>query len=157
MDFTYHRSLAPMLWVFVAVATAELLIGHVLLSLWKPWLAYLLSALTLLGIVWFVLVIRSLKRLPVRVADGIVLMRAGRLKSIAIPADRIAGFRAGWTAADLKQPSVLNLALLAWPSVVIDVDPPIASGRRVIGAVAHKLDDPAAFTAAVQALGHGNG
>jgi len=62
-----------------------------------------------------------------------------------------------WTAEELKRREVLNLALLAWPNVMVEVDPPVRVRRRAIGAIAHKLDDPAAFAAAIRALERGDG
>jgi hypothetical protein len=75
------------------------------------------------------------------------------LKSVVVPVGQIAGLRATWDAAALKQRGVVNLALVSWPSVVIDLDPPVPTRRgRQVHAVAHKLDDPAAFHAAITAL-----
>jgi hypothetical protein len=157
MAFAYHRSLAPMLWVFVALASAELVIVHLLLVLWKPWLAWTLSALSFATIGWIVGVILSFRRRPVRIADGALVMRAGALKRIVVPLDRVAGLRAGWSAADLKRRDVLNLALLAWPNVVVELTEPIAMRGRPIRAIAHKLDDPAAFAAALRGLERADG
>jgi hypothetical protein len=141
-----------MLWVFVALASAELVIVHLVLVLWKPWLAWTLSALSFATIVWTVGVILSFRRRPVRIADGTWVRRAGALKRIAVPLDRIAGLRAGWSAADLKRRDVLNLALLAWPNVVVELTEPITMRDRPIRAIAYKLDDPAAFAAALRGL-----
>jgi len=33
--FSYHRSIAPMMWVFVALASVELLVVHFLISFWS--------------------------------------------------------------------------------------------------------------------------
>jgi hypothetical protein len=157
MTFAYHRSLAPMLWVFVALAGAELVIVHLLLVLWKPWLAWTLSVLSLATIAWIVGIILSFRSRPVCIADGVLVMRAGALKSIAVPLDRVAGLRDGWSAADLKRPDTLNLALLAWPNVFVELTEPLARGRRAIHAIAHKLDDPTAFAAALDGLGRADG
>jgi hypothetical protein len=50
----------------------------------------------------------------------------------------------------LKSRSVLNLALIAYPNVIVDLKSPVLTGRgrftRSISAVAHKFDDPAAFS-----------
>ena len=58
-----------------------------------------------------------------------------------------------WTAEGLKVRGVVNLALIAYPNVVIELDPPVAGKRTPIKTVAHRLDDPAAFTAALNAVG----
>lgn len=54
----------------------------------------------------------------------------------------------------MKQRSVLNLALLAYPNLVVDLVAPLP-GRRGITTIVHRLDDPAAFAAAWKALGAG--
>ena len=102
--------------------------------------------------------IRSFRRLPVTLADGVLTMRAGWLRSLAIPVANIAGLRASWDAAAIRQRGVLNLALASWPSVVVDLDPPIVQRRGgQLHAVAHKLDDPVAFHAAIAALSRSDG
>lgn len=136
-----------MLWVFVALASIELVVVHALLSHWFPWVALVLSALTLASIAWLVAAIRSFKRLPVLIETDAVVMRAGRLKSYRVLLADITGLRESWTADELNRRSVGNLALIAWPNVWIDLRRPL--GRRGVVAIAHKLDDPAAFRASL--------
>ena len=150
--FAYHRSLAPMLWVLVAISIVEMTVVHALIALWKPAVGLVLSAASLLGIVWLVRLIRSFTRLPVLVGEDLVVMRAGTLRRIDVPANAIAGLRATWTAETIKDSAVLRLSLLAYPNVVIDLAEPIVVGRRTIRAVAHRLDDPGAFSAALAEL-----
>lgn len=156
MDFAYHRSLAPMMWVLFALACVEMIVLHLLLALWKPWVAAIVSLVSLAGIIWIVLLIRSFPRLPVRIADGVLIMRAGRLRSATIPFAQIDGLRVNWDAAAIKDRSVLNLALIAWPNIVVDLAAPMTIGRRSVAAVAHRLDDPAAFAAAIERLERGH-
>jgi hypothetical protein len=47
---------------------------------------------------------------------------------------------------------VLNLALIAYPSVLLDLDPPLPGRRAPTRTIAHRLDDPSGFGAAVEAL-----
>ena len=155
--FAYHRGLAPTLWMFIAIAAVELLIVHFLIGAWAPWLAATLSAISLAAIGWIAALVLSFRRRPVRIDGDIPLLQVGMLRSVAVPLDRVAGLRAAWTAEELKRREVLNLALLAWPNVMVEVDPPVRVRRRAIGAIAHKLDDPAAFAAAIRALERGDG
>lgn len=104
------------------------------------------------------LLLRSFRRLPVTLGDGVLTMRAGSLRSVAVPVGQIAGLRASWDAGAIKQRGVLNLALASWPSVVVEFDPPLVLRRgRAIHAIAHKLDDPAAFHAAIAELSRAHG
>lgn len=156
-DFAYHRSIAPMMWVFVAIAITELAVVHLLVAMWAPWVALVLSALTLGSIIWLVAVIRGFARLPVRIADGQLLMRVGTLKQASTPLANIAGLAPHWDAAMLKQRDVLNLALIAYPNVVVVLNAPVVVGRsRRVSKIAHRLDDAAAFAAALDSLGQGD-
>lgn len=159
MEFAYHRSLSPMIGVLLGIAIVEMLVMHlVVVALLGWWAAVIVGLLDLSLVVTLVLLLRSFRRLPVTLADGVLMMRAGSLRSVAVPVGQIAGLRASWDAAALKQRGTLNLALASWPSVVIDLDPPIMTRRgRAIHAVAHKLDDPAAFHAAIAGLSRGDG
>ncbi|QJU58829.1 hypothetical protein HL653_14580 [Sphingomonas sp. AP4-R1] len=159
-SFSYHRSLAPMLWTLVAISLVEMATIHLLIALWRPWVGAILSLASVAVIVWLVRLIRSFRRLPVLVGEGHVLMRAGTLHRIDIPAARIAGLRSEWSAASLKDRSIARLSLLAYPNVIVELNAPIRGRRgRLIHAVAHRLDDPAAFSAALTELqgadGHG--
>lgn len=151
--FTYHKAIAPMLWVLIGLSLVELVVVHLLLAHWWPRVAIIVAGVTMLGIGWLVHCIASFRRLPVLVDDESVLMRVGRLRSVRIPAARICSVAPPAAIADLKGGRVLNLALIAYPNIVLRLDPPIRAGRREISTVAHRLDDPAGFAAAVNRLG----
>lgn len=138
------------MWAFACIVTLELFVTHLLVSvLWSHVAAWILSAISLATLGWVVLFTRSLKRLPVLVDDAGVTMRIGSLKSVRIPADHISGFRTAWPRKELQQRGVLNFALINYPNIMLDLDPPLSGRRHPIKAVAHRLDDPAGFTAAV--------
>lgn len=150
--FSYSRALAPSLWVFVGIMAIELAVVHLLVAvLWSHVAAAILSAFSLATLVWTIALIRSLDRLPVLVDGTGVTMRVGRLKAVQVPAANIAGLRTSWPGEALKQQGVLNLALINYPNLMLDLDPPLA-GRRPVAAIAHRLDDPAGFAAAVGRL-----
>ena len=56
----------------------------------------------------------------------------------------------------MKRRTTLNLALIAYPNVIVELATPLRSGRRTIEAVAHRLDDRSAFVAAMDRLGASN-
>lgn len=148
--FHYHGSVAPLLWAFVALAGIELVVVHFLLSFWSRTAALILSVLTFASILWLILAIRGFRRLPVTVADGVVTLRTGTLRCHRVPVTAIAGFRDRWTGEELRARGVSNLALAAWPNVWIDLAEPVAGRRGPVRAIAHKLDDPTAFRAAIE-------
>jgi hypothetical protein len=153
LTFSCDRALAPILWAFASIMAVELVIVHIFVSaLWSVRAAAILSALSLAALVWLVVLIRSLKHLPVVVDRDGVTMRVGSIRSVRVPRDRIAGVRTAWAREALKQRSVLNLALMNYPNIMLDLDPPLPARSRNIEAVAHRLDDPAGFVAAVDRL-----
>lgn len=147
--FSYHRAVAPMMWVLVGLGTTELLVVHVMLSFWYPRAAMLLSALSLVTIGWLVWAVGVMRRRPVVIGDGRLLMRVGAIKRADIPLDRIAGAGGVSDRAALRRQRTLNLALVAFPNVLVELTQPLP-GRRGTMAVAHRLDDPAAFLAALE-------
>lgn len=151
--FSYHRSVAPLLWVLVAIAAVELLVTHLLVAtLIGPRVAAPISLVTFAAVTWLVLAIRSMRRLPVRIDAERLLVRSGWIKRVEVPTSAIARLDLVFDAASLKDGSTLNLALVAYPNVVIILDPPYQDRRRLIRRVAHRLDEPAAFARAVERL-----
>ena len=147
LAFSYGRAVAPMLWALTALGVMELFIVHLLVALlWSRTAAVLLSLLTIGFIAWLVLLIRSLGRLPVLVDGSTILMRVGFLRAVELRRDDVAAVRTAFSGQELKQPGVLNLALLAFPNVVVEMKQPF-EGRK-LRLIAHRLDEPAAFVAA---------
>jgi hypothetical protein len=152
MTFAYHRSVAPMMWILVAIATVETLVVHLFVALWRPWVAALLSVVSVATIVWLVGVIRSFKTLPVEITDGQLIWRVGRLRNAVVPLDRVRALKTEWTAADLKRRDLLNCAMIAYPNTVVVLDGPVVAGRRSVLELAHRLDDPTGFATAIGSL-----
>jgi hypothetical protein len=141
-----------MMWAFVSLAVAELIVVHFLVALWRPWIAVVLSLLSLVVILWLVSVIVSFRRLPVLIDGERLVMRVGTLRSIEVPIGAVTGVRNDWSAEALKASGVVNLALLAYPNILVDLEASAVRRRRRIIAVAHRLDDPAGFTRALAAV-----
>lgn len=151
--FAYHRSVAPMMWVFVAIASVELVVTHLLVAAFiGTRLALALSVVTVAGVLWLVLAIRAMRRLPVELDAERLVMQTGRIKRIEVPATAISEVETTFDATTVKDGATLNLALIAYPNVVVVLDPPYQGRRRAIRRIAHRLDDPAAFTAAVERI-----
>lgn len=149
--FAYHRAVAPLMWVFVAIASVELVVTHLLVALWSPWTALALSAVTLTSVIWLIAVIRSFRRLPVLLDPDRLVMRVGTLRRVDVPRAQVAGLKESWDGESSKHRGVVKLSLIAYPNVVIDIDPPLPTRRGGVTAVAHRLDDPAAFRTALAA------
>lgn len=150
--FHYHRSLMPMMAVLVALALVEATALHLLLALWWPALSIALCVVSLLMLAWLVVLIRSFRRLPVVLEDADLVWRCGTLRGVTVPISQIAGVRAKWTLALVRDRETLNCALIAWPNVVLDLTEPVMMGRRRISRLAHRLDGHEAFIAALERL-----
>jgi hypothetical protein len=139
-----------MMWLFLTIALVALALVHALVALWHPRLALLLSAVSLPGILWLVGLIRSLKRHPVLIDDGEARFRLGRVRDVAVPIERIANLRTSWPAGFHKRARALNLALLSYPNILVELREPLP-GRRPRWAIAHRLDEPEGFARALRA------
>jgi hypothetical protein len=153
LAFSYSRALAPLLWAFVAVLVVELGIAHLLVrAFWNGTAALIVSGISLAALIWTIAFTLSLKRRPVLVDANGVTMRVGSLKTVRIPVARIAALVTSWPRERLKERGVLNLALINYPNVMLElhpVDSPQPARGGNLKAVAHRLDDPAGFTAAM--------
>ncbi len=142
-----------MMWTFLSIALVELVVVHLLLALWKPWVALAVSLVSATGLGWLILFLRSLRRMPVLIAGDRIVLRTGTLLCLSVARRNVAGLRPDWNAQWLKAPGVLNLSLLAYPNVVVELIEPVdvvKMGRvRHVTAVAHRLDDPGGFAAAL--------
>lgn len=150
IGFAYHRYLAPMIWVLLALQTIELSVVHLLVMLWTPTVAWVLLALSVWGALWIVALLKSLRLRPVLLTDKGVRVRAGLLIDVLVPFDRIAAVCGPSDVTEVKAKTTLNAALLSWPDIVFHLHEPMrVSGplgrERLIDKVAFKLDDPAAF------------
>jgi len=153
LSFSYYKSVAPMMWVFVALASIELLAGHLLLALWSSTAAWILSAAALATMVWIVALIRSFRTRPVLLEGDRLVLRIGSLRSVSIGLGNLAAVRTSWPSGFLDDRSVLNLALISYPNLLFDLAqplPPRRGGKGRIMHVAHKLDDPDRLAAALE-------
>ena len=142
--------IAPPLWALVGIMAGELLVMHPLLAQWTPRGALATSALSLAVVGWLTFGLLSMPWLPVQISRDQLVMRAGRLKGARVPMVQGHGLRREWDSAAPKRRDVLNLALVSHPDALVDLTAPLP-GRRGVTAIAHRLDDPAGFAAALEA------
>lgn len=141
-----------MMAVFVAFLLVEAVAFHLLLALRCPVISLALSIVSVAGLVWLLLLVRSFGRLPVVLNDADLIWRCGTLRGLTVPVSQVAGVRARWDLALIRDRETLNCALIAWPNVVLDLTEPVMMGRRRISRLAHRLDDQEAFIAALERL-----
>ena len=150
--FSYHRSVAPMLWVLVAVGSVELTIVHLLVAMWSPEVAAVLSVATLATLVWLVLAIRGFRRLPVLLDRETLVLRTGRLRRVDVEVAAIAAVSGEVPRAELKARGAANFALVAHPNVVLTLGAPVRWRGRDVTTLAHRFDDAPAFLHALAAI-----
>ncbi len=146
--FENHRGVTPLLWVFTSLACLELLGVHLFLSLTWPWLAWPLTALSGVTIFWLVRWIRSWKRLPHRLSGDALTLHMGSLRSMTVPLAKIEMIHTLVSDAVMKTPGTVRLVPVAYPNRLIRLTAPLAD-RRKTRQIAIRLDDPAAFDAAM--------
>ena len=155
--FAYHRGLQPILLALISAVVLETVAVHALVFfLISRTLAWVLLALSLLGLVWLLGLVNSVAKLPILVTEAGVRIRAGLLIDLWLPADQIAGVRTGLDFGNLKRPEVLRASLVVYPNVLIELSPRLSVGqgarRREVALVALQPDDLAGFVAAVKGL-----
>lgn len=100
--FSYHKAIAPMIWVLIGLSSVELVVVHLLLAHWWPRIAIVVAVVTVAGIVWLVMFVQSFRRFPVLVDSDRLLMRVGRLRSISVSTTHILALRASCEASTLN-------------------------------------------------------
>ena len=149
--FAYHRSIAPTLGVLLGLALIETMVVHVMVvAIWGWPVAVPIALMDISLAVALGGLLRAIRRYPVTIGDGLLTMRLGRRKVLRIPLDHVAGLRDGWDRAAVRRRGVVNLALANYPKVVVDLATPVQRRGRDVHAVAHRLDDPAAFSASLR-------
>ncbi len=152
--FAYHRYLAPMMGVLLALQAIEIGVLDVVLRLWSPRIANVLMELGIVALLYLVGVIHSLRLRPILLTDDGLRVRSGVLAEQCVPYADIAELSPEVSATEVKSATTRNMALLAWPNVVVRLARPIGRkpllrARPAIQAIAFRVDDPAAFIAAL--------
>jgi hypothetical protein len=138
-----------MVGVLLALALLEAAVLHVLAIAICGWrVAAIVGAIEAGLVALLIWLLLSLRRFPVLIGEDRVIFRVGGLKRIDIPFADIAGLESDWPAERLRREAV-TFALLSYPNIIVVLRRPIRTRRGEKYAVAHRLDDPAAFTAAL--------
>lgn len=145
----YHRHLTPMAVTLLALQAIEVAIHHLLLAHWSPVAAYVLFAVSDVGLVYMIALIKSFRLRPVLLTPEGVRIRTGLLIDRFVPYDTIAGLETRFDSALVKDRATLNAGLLAWPNLVLWLHDPLP-GRRSHRAIAFRLDDPEPFVRALR-------
>ena len=158
--FPSARSELPMLYVLLTLGTIELLAVHFMVSLWSAIAAWVLSVVTLFGVVQIVVVVRRVKHRPTLLTRDGLLIRSAKGFEVALSWDRIAAVEPIGFGPVPSGDDVLRAELLAHPNVHVTATRPLIV--RLFGrppsaeSVTIRVDHPEALIdAARQALGAG--
>ncbi|WP_346732032.1 hypothetical protein, partial [Sphingomonas sp. GC_Shp_5] len=147
--FAYHRHLAPICTALLILSGIETGVYHLLVGHWSRTAALVLFAISDLGFVYLVGLIKSFRLRPILITPDGVRVRGGLLIDQRIDLASITAVATEIVGDEVRAPATLNAALLAWPNVLLRLDPPLLcrTGRRQrrYTAVAFRLDDPAPF------------
>lgn len=150
--FSYHKTTAPMLWAFVALAVTELLVVHLFVSLRWPalaWPLFALTALSILGLVWWIL---GFRRHPHCLTGEELVLRTGSLRTVRLPLAAIERVSTQWPSGEHRSAGALNLVPVAFPNRLLRLKAPLTLAKRPRDRIAVRVDDGAGFDAAMRAL-----
>jgi hypothetical protein len=150
--FDNYRGITPYLWAFCSLAVLELVAVHIFVGAKWPTLAWPLSILTLISIVWLLFWILSWRRLPHELRLLTLTIHMGSLKSLCIQTANIQELRTAFAGVDLQKPGVRNFVPVAFPNRLIMLKSPL-DDRRKTCAIAIRLDKPGDFDEALTSLG----
>jgi hypothetical protein len=158
--FSYHREngFGSLLLALTFVAALELVGGHLLVSAW--WgraAAWVLTALSLYGLVWLLGYFQAVRLRPITVGSDSLRVRVGLRWSLDVPFDQIETVLE--PAADQAQPmgaDYLRAVVLGESQFIIRLREPLTAHglygtRRRVRAVGVAVDDPGGFKGVLMA------
>lgn len=155
-SFTCHEKVAytTVFAGLIMAAMVEILPVHLLVSHWSPVAAWVLTGLSLYGLVWLLGDYRAIVLRPTLVADGVLHLRIGLRFNATIPLSAIRRIRPLDAGAPEPKCDYLSTALLGQPRRVIELDHPLEvrcvyGWRRSVRAIGVTIDDEAGFDQAV--------
>ncbi|WP_343529051.1 hypothetical protein [Sphingomonas sp.] len=147
--FGYDRHLRPMMIALLCLSCIEIGVTHLLVAHWSRTAALILFAISDVSLLYLIGLIKSLRLSPVLLTDSGVRVRAGFLVDRTIPYDAISDVAANPDGATVRAEDSWNIALLAWPNLMLDLarpQPPRSRWHRTpVRRVAFRLDEPAPF------------
>ena len=153
--FSYHKHLAPMCAALLILSGIEVAVYHLLVGHWNRTAALVMFVISDVGLVYLIGLIKSFRFKPVLLTPEGVRVRAGFLIDELIPLSTIAGVQTSFAGDDVRDPTTLNAALLAWPNILLKLDEPLSRRsllprRGPYRTVAFRLDDPQPFVRLLQ-------
>jgi hypothetical protein len=136
-----------LVFALLALTAVEVIAIHVLLALWSPVLAWIITALSLYGALWLLADYRASILRPVLVDSDDVWLRAGLRWQARVPRRMVS---AVVRTAPRSQECTRSLAFLTTPNLWLEFSEPISLAgpygiRRRVRKVGLFVDNPAEF------------
>jgi membrane protein YdbS with pleckstrin-like domain len=148
--FSIHEQsgVAALFGMLAGVSVMEALLVHLAVTRWSVTAAWVLTALSLYGMMWLAALARSFILRPVLVRDGELIARSGMMWTVRIPLAAIHAIDSNAGPYELKLPPA------AEPNLVLRLTAPVTArgmyGRkRRISSLALAIDDPSGLTRAL--------
>lgn len=152
--FSYHHNMVPMMLAFLALATVEAAVLHLLVSLWSKTATWILFAFSDFTVIYIVGLINSMRKLPLLVSNEGVQVNAGLLIGFWLPMPVVTGLYATPADQPIEKSRILKASLLSQPNVYIRlVEPTEVTGpfgqKRLVEAVGVHPDNLEGFSKSV--------
>jgi hypothetical protein len=149
--FSIHEQsgVAALFGMLAGVSVIEAALVHLVVTRWSVAAAWVLTALSVYGMVWLVAIARSFVLRPVLVQAGELVARGGMMWTVRVPLAAICAVDPGASQHDLKLPPASE------PNVVLRLAKPVtAQGMygmtRRVSILALAIDDRNGFVRALQ-------
>ncbi|GAA5501316.1 hypothetical protein Dxin01_01048 [Deinococcus xinjiangensis] len=139
--------------MLLVITVMEGLPVHVLLERWNPLFAWVWSGLTLLGLLWMLAFGRALATRPISLSPRRLYLRSGLQWTGSTPRKNVQSVR---PFDPVQDADILRLCMDVKPNLTLTFAQPVRFlgvywVEREVAQVALHLDDPAVFTAALDA------
>jgi hypothetical protein len=156
--FSYHQKsgYGPLVTAILVAMGVELIALHLLLSLWSPAAAWVMTALSAYGVVWIVGDWRAALCRPIVLEEDALLIRIGLRWTVRVPFAMIEGvYPSSKPPPDRKAPGYLEAVLFGKPVYrVVCKEPVVAQGlygvQKQVTTIGFAPDDTAAFEATLK-------
>lgn len=149
--FSRHRYELPLLSVFLGLALLELVVVHLLVSMWSSTAAWVLTALSIAAVLQIAWLIRGMVWHPTLIGDGCIHVRHGGAGEITVPIASVERVDFVAYAPEEKGAGVFRATLLASPNIALRLGTPVTVRRRERSTLLLRMDDAEAFMARLAA------
>lgn len=158
--FSYHRrsGAQSVLIVFLCVLVVETIVLHILLSLWSPAAAWLMTAISVYFAFQVFAHLKAVRLRPIEISDREIRLRCGILGDAVITRDQIVRVETVSPASPrhLETFDLLPLGAMSQPNLRIDLSEPVSvfgvyGVEKRVSNIRIAIDEPEQFIEALQA------